>query len=265
MSLTSYLRKSCRERRIFAFLIDFVLSCFAAREFFYSGGETSMPNAKVLAEKQAVVDTLSDKLRGISGVLVDYSGITVAEDTEMRARMRRDNVDYTVIKNTLLRFAVQKVGLEGLEPLLSGTTSLAVSKDDAVAPAKVIKEYVGKLDGRFAIKGGFYNGKVISVAEVESLASIPPLPTLQAQFLGTLLAPITQLAVVTRLIAEKQGAPTETAAVAPDAPVEEIAAEAAPEPEVPAEVEVPAEEAAPAEEIAPVEATEAPAEEPAAE
>ncbi|MDR2502298.1 MAG: 50S ribosomal protein L10 [Oscillospiraceae bacterium] len=195
-----------------------------------------MPNEKILAEKKAVVETLTEKLRGLSGVLVDYSGINVAEDTELRTRMRAENVDYAVVKNTLLRFAVRSVGLDGLEPLLNGTTSLAVSRDDAIAPAKIIKEYAGKLDGKFTIKGGFYDGKVISVAEVESLASIPPLPTLQAQLLGTMLAPISQLACVIKAIAEKDGEVVETA------PAAEALTEEAPVAEEPA-----AEEASPAE------------------
>jgi large subunit ribosomal protein L10 len=166
-----------------------------------------MPNEKALGEKKAAVDALTERLRGISGVLVDYKGVTVSEDTEMRARMRAESVDYAVVKNTLLRFAVRNAGFETLEPLLSGTTSLATSRDDAVAPAKIIKDYSAKLAPRFVIKGGFYDGKVISVAEVESLASIPPLPVLRAQVLGTMLAPITSFAVVIKAIAEKLGEP----------------------------------------------------------
>lgn len=181
-----------------------------------------MPNQKVLSEKQAIVEELSEKLRGISGVLVDYSGITVAEDTVMRAKLRAENVDYSVVKNTLMRFAIRNVGLEGLDPLLNGTTSLAVSKDDAVAPAKIIKEFAGKFVNHFEIKGGFYDGKVISLDEINSLASIPALPVLQAQLLGTMLAPIAQLALVIKAIAENNGAVVTS--VTADAPVEEAPA-----------------------------------------
>ena len=170
-----------------------------------------MPNSKVLSEKQAVVEVLTEKLRGVSGVLVDYTGITVAEDTEMRAKMRAENVDYSVVKNTLMRFAAKNVGLDALDPLLNGTTSLAVSKDDAVAPARIIKQYAAKFTDHFTIKGGFYDGKVISVEEVEQLASIPALPVLQAQLLGTMLAPISAFAVVIKAIAEKGGAFVEVA------------------------------------------------------
>ncbi len=174
-----------------------------------------MPNAKVLSEKQAVVAALTEKLQGsVAGVIVDYSGITVAEDTEMRRKLRENNVDYSVVKNTLLRFAINNSGLSELDSLLNGTTSLAVSVDDPVAPAKIIKEYADKLNGRFEIKGGFMDGKVISLDEVNALASIPALPVLQAQVLGTMLAPITSFAVVIKAIAEKLGGPVEAEAAA---------------------------------------------------
>jgi len=164
-----------------------------------------LPNEQVLSEKKRVVEDLTKKLGSAAGVLVDYSGITVAEDTEMRAKMRELGVDYSVVKNTLMRFAIKNAGLDDLDPLLNGTTSLAVHATDVVAPAKIIKEYAGKITDRFKIKGGFYDGHVISIEEIESLASIPPLPQLQAQLLGTMLAPISQLALVIKLIAEKDG------------------------------------------------------------
>ena len=166
-----------------------------------------MPNAKVLAEKQAIVESLSEKLKGAAaGVIVDYKGITVAEDTALRKECRENNVEYTVIKNTMLRRAFNNVGLDALDDQLNGTTSLAIA-DDPVAPARVIAGFAKKLEGRFEIKGGFMEGKVVDMATVTSLASIPPLPMLQAQVLGTMLAPITGLAVVLKQIAEKQGAP----------------------------------------------------------
>lgn len=174
-----------------------------------------MPNAKVLSEKQAIVAALTEKLQGsVAGVIVDYSGITVAEDTEMRRKLRENNVDYAVVKNTLLRFAINNAGLSELDPLLNGTTSLAVSVDDPVAPAKIIKEYADKLNGRFEIKGGYMDGKVISLDEVNALASIPALPVLQAQVLGTMLAPISSFACVIKAIAEKLGGPVEAEAAA---------------------------------------------------
>ena len=174
-----------------------------------------MPNAQVLSEKQAVVAALTEKIKSAaSGILVDYSGITVAEDTEMRRKLRSENVDYTVVKNTLLRFACDNVGLNDLDHLLNGTTSLAVSVDDPVAPARVIKEYATKFNDHFEIKGGFMEGRALSLEEIDSLASIPALPVLQAQVLGTMLAPITSFAVVIKAIAEKLGGGEPAAAAA---------------------------------------------------
>ena len=115
------------------------------------------------------------------------------------------------MKNTLLRFAFNNTGLNDLDDLLNGSTSLALAADP-VAPARVMADYAKKLDGKFEIKGGFMDGKPVDLATINSLAAIPPLPVLQAQVLGTMLAPITGLAVVLKQIAEKQGAPAEEAA-----------------------------------------------------
>ena len=172
-----------------------------------------MPNAKVLSEKQAIVAALTEKVQNAAaGVLVDYKGITVAEDTELRRKLREEGVEYAVVKNTLLRFAFNNCGLNELDDQLNGTTSLAICANDPVAPARVIAEFAKKLNGKFEIKGGFMEGKVVSMETVNALASIPALPVLQAQVLGTMLAPISALACVIKQIAEKQGAPAEAAA-----------------------------------------------------
>ena len=180
-----------------------------------------MPNAKVLSEKQAIVAELTEKIqKATSGVIVDYKGITVEEDTALRKECRESNVDYAVVKNTLLRFAFNNTGLNELDGLLNGTTSLALS-EDAVAPARVMADYAKKLDGKFEIKGGFMDGKPVDLATIQSLASIPALPVLQAQFLGTMLAPITGLAVVLKQIAEKDGEAAPAAEEAAPAPAAE--------------------------------------------
>ena len=174
--------------------------------------KTRMPNAKVLSEKQAIVASLTEKLQGAAaGVLVDYKGITVSEDTALRAELRKNNVEYAVVKNTLLRFAVNNCGMNELDDLLSGTTSLAICNDDPVAPARIVNDFAKKLGDRFSIKGGFMEGKVMPLSEVMALAEIPPLPILRAQVLGTMLAPISGLACVLKQIAEQQGAPAEEA------------------------------------------------------
>lgn len=194
-----------------------------------------MPSAKILKEKQQIVDKMTERLKSKSGVFVDYKGIKVIEDTEMRVKLREADVDYSVIKNRLMKFAVKDVGFDALESILVGTTSLATSNDDPIAPARIVKEYADKLPDYFEIKAGFMDGKVLTVDEVNAIASIPALPILQAQFLGTLLAPIASLAVVLKAAAEKGGAADadveaaeEAAAEVPSATAEEApAAEAA--------------------------------------
>ena len=190
-----------------------------------------MPNAKVLSEKQAIVADLAQKLQAAaSGVLVDYKGLTVAEDTALRSELRKNDVDYAVVKNTLVRFAVDQCGLGGLDEVLHGTTSLAISNTDPIAPMRVINKFAKQFNGeKFVIKAGFMDGKILPLADIQALADLPSKEVLQAQVLGTMLAPITSLAIVIKAIAEKGGAVAEAApAEAPaEAPVE-APAEAAP-------------------------------------
>lgn len=172
-----------------------------------------MPNAKVLSEKQAVVAGLTEKLqKAASGVLVDYKGITVAEDTALRSECRKNGIDYAVVKNTLVRFAIDNVGMKELDSVLNGTTSLALSDEDPIAPMRVINKFAKQFNGaKFAIKAGFMDGKVLSMDEINALAELPSKEALQAQVLGTMLAPISSLAIVIKAIAEKQGGTVEAA------------------------------------------------------
>ena len=166
-----------------------------------------MPNAKILSEKQAIVAELTEKLQGAaSGVLVDYKGITVAEDTALRSELRKNDVEYSVVKNTLVRFAANNVGLGGLDEVLNGTTSLAISNEDPIAPMRVVNNFSKKFNGsKFIIKAGFMDGKLLSLSEIHALAELPSKEALLSQVLGTLLAPITSLAIVLKAIAEKGG------------------------------------------------------------
>ncbi len=166
-----------------------------------------MPNAKVLSEKQAIVAALTEKIQGASsGVLVDYKGITVAEDTALRAECRKNELDYAVVKNTLLRFAVENAGMKDLDGVLNGTTSLALSQGDPIAPMRVINKFAKQFNGdKFTIKAGFMDGKVLEMSEIMALAELPSKEVLQAQVLGTMLAPITSLAIVLKAIAEEKG------------------------------------------------------------
>lgn len=158
-----------------------------------------MPNAKILSEKQAIVAELTEKLQNAAaGVIVDYKGITVAEDTELRAKMRENGVDYFVMKNTLSRFAVKNAGLDELCDVLKGTTSIALCQGDPVAAAKVVSEFSKKLAAqeKFTVKAGFVDGKVIDAAGVKALADLPSKEVLVATVLGTLIAPVRGLATV---------------------------------------------------------------------
>lgn len=158
-----------------------------------------MPNAKILSEKQAIVAELTEKLQNAAaGVIVDYRGITVAEDTDLRAKMREAGVDYFVMKNTLSRFAVKNAGLDELCDVLKGTTSIALCQGDPVAAAKVVSEFSKKLAAqeKFTVKAGFVDGKVIDAAGVKALADLPSKEVLVATVLGTLIAPVRGLATV---------------------------------------------------------------------
>ena len=176
-----------------------------------------MPSAAILEQKKQVVADLVGKLQNsVTGVVVDYKGISVADDTKLRKELREAGVDYAVVKNTLLRLATAQTGLEGLDPVLEGTTALAVSDSDYVAAARILCDYASKNDN-FKIKAGFVEGDVLDTQGVEALAKLPSREVLIAQTLGGLNAPITgfvgvlnanlrNLVYALNAIAEKQGA-----------------------------------------------------------
>ena len=163
-----------------------------------------MPNSKVLAAKQSIVEELKSKLSGCqSGVLVDYRGITVEEDTALRKAMREANVDYSVVKNTLLNFAVKGTEYEGIAPFLEGPTAIALGVEDPIAPAKVIGDFIEK-QKKLSIKTGFIDGRVIEVAEIEKISKLPSKEELLAKAFGSMKAPITNLARVLNQIKEQK-------------------------------------------------------------
>ncbi len=163
-----------------------------------------MANANVINEKAAVVAALVERLNGAqSGVFVDYSGLTVAEDTEMRSAMRKEGIEYAVVKNTMMRRALDSVGMGELDSVLNGTTSLATGTEDPIAPIRMVSEYSKKLGDKFNIKAAFMEGKVLSEAEIAQLASLTSKKDLYAQLVGTLMAPMANLAAVVNAIAEK--------------------------------------------------------------
>lgn len=172
-----------------------------------------MPNAKVLSEKQAIVEALAERIKNAeAGILVDYKGITVAEDTALRTELRKEGVEYTVVKNTLTRKALDKLGMNELDSVLNGTTSLATADNDPIAPFRILSDYSKKLNERFNIKAAFMDGKVLNEAEIAEMSALPSKDALYAKVLGTMIAPITGLAVCLGQILEQKGGSLETPA-----------------------------------------------------
>ena len=166
-----------------------------------------MPSEKVLQNKKELVAQLTEKLKNaVAGVVIDYKGINVEQDTKMRKDLREAGVEYFVVKNTMLRFAAKEVGFDEFIPHLEGTTAIAISNDDVIAPAKVISKYAKELkdDTDFAVKVGFMDGKVIDAATVSELGNLPSKEQLVGQLLSVLIAPVRGMAVALNAIAEQK-------------------------------------------------------------
>ncbi len=153
-----------------------------------------MPSEKILQQKQQMVADLSEKLKtAAAGVFVDYCGLTVEEDTQLRNKLREANIEYSVVKNTLTKRAANEAGYTEFDEILNGPTALALSFDDVVAPARVLAEFAKGKDV-FEIKAGFMEGKAMSLEEVTALSQIPSKDTLYAMLAGGLNATIAGLA-----------------------------------------------------------------------
>ncbi|MBQ2119046.1 MAG: 50S ribosomal protein L10 [Clostridia bacterium] len=164
-----------------------------------------MASKAILEKKQADVAALAELMKNAaSGVIVQYQGITVEDDTKMRADLRKAGVKYSVIKNSITERACEQVGLDGLKQYLKGMVAVAVSENDPIAPAKILKAYDEKVEN-FAIKGGFLDGAVVDAAVVKELASIPAKEQLVAKLLGSLQSPLCKLAAVLNAKIEKDG------------------------------------------------------------
>ena len=164
-----------------------------------------MPSVKVLEEKKALVADLTEKIKGsASGVVVNYQGITVADDTALRVALRKANVEYKVYKNSITKRACENAGYGELANVFEGMTAIAVSNDDAVAPAKILKEYADKIES-FKIKAGFIDNGVINEAEVITLAETPSKEVLIARLLGSIQGPLYNLAYGLQAIIDKSG------------------------------------------------------------
>ena len=185
--------------------------------------------------KQPIVQEISEQIKDAqSVVVVDYRGLTVAEDTQLRKQLREAGVAYKVYKNTLVNFAIKGTDFESLSDVLEGPNAFAISTTDATAPARVIAKFA-KTAPALEIKAGVVEGTFYDADRMKAIATIPSREELLSKFLGSIQSPIANFARVINQIAEKGGA----------ADVEVKAEEAAPAEEAP--VEAPAEEAPAAE------------------
>ncbi len=173
-----------------------------------------MPSQKVLEQKQQIVDDLAERIQGsVAGIIVSYEGIKVDEDTKLRKDLREAGVQYTVIKNTLIKRAAEKAGLKGIDEVLNGTSAIATSAEDYVAAARILQKFA---DGHktFAVKAGYLDNEAISLEKIQSLAKLPSRDVLLANVLGAFQAPIASFARAVQAIVDKENAPEEAAAEA---------------------------------------------------
>lgn len=172
-----------------------------------------MANASIIAQKEQLVNELAEKLQKAQSVVIfDYRGLTVAEVTALRAEMRKAGNEYIVAKNSMVERACDKIGIDAsVKEMLKGPSAFAIGYEDAVSPAKVLKDTVKKLK-KCEIKGGIVNGKVSDAAAIDALAELPPKEVLIARMLGSMMSPISGLAIVLDQIAKKNGGETAAAA-----------------------------------------------------
>ena len=183
--------------------------------------------------KQPIVDEISEQIKEASSVVVvDARGLTVAEDTQLRKQLREAGVTYKVYKNTLMKRAFEGTDFAQLDEVLEGPSAIAVSKEDATAPARILAKFA-KTASNLEIKAGVVEGTFYDAKGMAAVASVPSREELLSKLLGSLQSPITNFARVLNQIAEQGGASTE--APAAEAPAEEAPA---------AEAEAPAEEPA---------------------
>lgn len=161
--------------------------------------------------KQPIVDEISSYIKdAVSVVLVDYRGLTVTQDTELRKQLREEGIVYKVYKNTLVKRAIAGTEYEALGAQLEGPTAVAISASDATAPARILSEFAKKAD-KLELKAGVVEGTYYDAEGIKVIANIPSREVLLSRLLGSMQSPIANLARVLKQIAEKQ----------PDAPAAE--------------------------------------------
>ena len=167
-----------------------------------------MPSEKILSEKQAYVAELRSKLEAsVAGVVVDYKGITVADDTKLRKELREAGVEYAVVKNTMLRLAVKDTGLADMAGALAGSTALAISKEDPIAAARILNKFAEASKGKFSLKTGYMEGAVLDEASLSAIAKLPDHKGMLSMFAGALTSTLSGLAVAMQAYVDKQEEP----------------------------------------------------------
>ena len=168
-----------------------------------------MPSASVLEQKKQIVASVSDRINNsVAGVIVDYKGISVADDTALRKELREAGVEYSVVKNTLIKLAIKGTALESMSDVLDGTSALATSKEDYVAAARILNKYAEEHDN-FKLKAGYLDGEVIGMDKLMELATLPSRETLLSMVANVFSAPIAGFARAVQAIADKAEAPAE--------------------------------------------------------
>ena len=173
-----------------------------------------MPSNSILVQKQQIVADLAEQLKNsVAGVVVNYQGITVENDTAMRKALREAGVKYVVMKNTMTGRACDMVGYGELKQYLNGMTAIAISENDPVAAAKVLKTYAEKVES-FNILAGYVDGAVIDANTVNELADIPNKETLIAKLLGSIQSPLYKFAYAIKAVVDKENGGEEAPAEA---------------------------------------------------
>jgi large subunit ribosomal protein L10 len=168
-----------------------------------------MPSTSILESKKAKVEALAAQIKeSASFVLVDYSGINVEDDTKLRRDLRDAGVNYTVEKNSIIRFALHEAGYEQFDEVLHGATAIALSNDDQTAPARVLGEFAKDKEDYFNLKAGCVEGEYYDAAGVEKLSKIPSKDVLLAQLVGSLQGPLQKLAATLQAVADSKSEDT---------------------------------------------------------
>ncbi|NQX64297.1 50S ribosomal protein L10 [Paenibacillus qinlingensis] len=165
-----------------------------------------MANAKILAEKEQAVAEVTEKFKAsASTIIADYRGLNVAQVTQLRKSLREAGIEFVVLKNSLARRASANAELSALDEFLTGPTAIAFSKDDLVAPAKILTEFAKKND-KLSVKGGVVEGRVVGYDQIKALAELPSRDGLLSMLLSVLQAPVRNFALAVKAVAEKKEA-----------------------------------------------------------